>query len=86
LTAGVKKSIDFSFDDHPAGDEKPRVAWAVAVVDDCDGCADLRVEITMEDEGASATGVTAHLSPATARRVRAALAAALHEVGEDPGA
>jgi len=82
----VKKSIDFSFDDHPSGDEeKPRVAWAVAVLDDCDGCDDLRVEVTVEDEGAHGTGVIAHLSPATARRVRAALAAALREIGEDPG-
>jgi len=82
----VKKSIDFSFDDHPSGDEeKPRVAWAVAVLDDCDGCDDLRVEVVVEGEGAHGTGVVAHLSPATARRVRAALAAALREIGEDPG-
>jgi hypothetical protein len=82
----VKKSIDFSFDDHPSGDEeKPRVAWAVAVLDDCDGCDDLRVEVVVEDEGAHGAGVVAHLSPATARRVRAALAAALREIGEAPG-
>ena len=82
----MKKSIDFDFDDHPSDDEeKPRVAWAVAVVDDCEGCDDLRVEVTVEDEGANGTGVTAHLAPATARRVRAALAVALREVGEDPG-
>ena len=82
----MKKSIDFAFDDHPDGDEeKARVAWAVAAVDDCDGCADLRVEVTLEDEGANGTGVTAHLAPDTARRVRAALAAALREIGEDPG-
>ncbi|HET6950765.1 MAG TPA: hypothetical protein VFI47_10335 [Acidimicrobiales bacterium] len=82
----MKQSIDFSFDDHPADDdEKPRVAWAVSVVDDCDGCADLRVEVTLENEGAHATGVTAHLAPGSARRLRAALAAALREVGEDPG-
>jgi hypothetical protein len=79
----VKQSIDFDFDDHPEQDEeKPRVAWAVAVVDDCEGCDDLRVELTLEDEGSNATGVTAHLSPDTARRLRAALAAALRAVGE----
>jgi hypothetical protein len=79
----VKRSIDFSFDDHPDDDEeKPRVAWAVAAVDDCDGCGDLRIEVTLEDECASATGVTAHLAPGTARRLRGALAAALREVGE----
>jgi hypothetical protein len=82
----MKKSVDFAFDDHPADDEeKPRVAWAVAAVDDCDGCDDLRVEVTFEDEGANGTGVTAHLAPATARRLRAAVAAALREVGEDAG-
>ena len=82
----MKQSIDFSFDDHPADDEeRARVAWAVAVVDDCDGCGDLRVELMMEDEGASGTGVTAHLSPATARRMRSALGVALREIGEDPG-
>jgi len=29
--------------------------------------------------------VTGHLSPATARRLRAALGVALREIGEDPG-
>lgn len=82
----MKRSIDLAFDDHPDDDEdKAPVAWAVAAVDDCDGCADLRVEVTLEDAGASGTGVTAHLAPETARRVRAALATALREVGEDPG-
>ena len=82
----MKKSIDFSFDDHPADDEeRPRVAWAVAVVDDCDGCGDLRVELMIEDEGASGTGLTAHLSPSTARRMRSALGVALREIGEEPG-
>jgi hypothetical protein len=82
----VKRSIDFDFDDHPTDDEeKARVAWVVAATDDCDACADLRIELTLEDEGANGTGVTAHLAPDTARRLRAALAAALHEVGEQPG-
>jgi hypothetical protein len=82
----MKKSIDFAFDDHPDGDEdKARVAWAVAVLDDCDGCADIRVELTVEDAGASGTGVVGHLAPGTVRRLRAALAAALREVGEEPG-
>ena len=82
----MRKSIDFSFDDHPGGDEeRSRVAWAVAVFDDCEGCGDLRVELLLEDEGAHGTGVAAHLSPATARRVRAALGVALREIGEDPG-
>jgi hypothetical protein len=81
----VRKSIDFDFDDHPDDDEeKSPVAWAVAVVDDCEACDEVRVELTLEDEGANATGVTAHLAADTARRLRAALAAALREVGEKP--
>jgi polysaccharide deacetylase 2 family uncharacterized protein YibQ len=83
----MKKSIDFAFDDHPDGDEdKARVAWAVAVLDDCDGCADVRVELTIEEAGANGTGVVGHLAPHTVRRLRAALAAALRSVGEEPGA
>lgn len=82
----MKKSIDFALDDHPAGDdERLRTAWAVAVVDDCEGCDDLRVEVTLEEEGRSGTGVTAHLSAASARRLRGTLAAALREIGEQPG-
>ena len=79
----MKKSIDFSFDDHPDGDEKVRVAWAVSAVDDCEACDDLRVELTLEDAGAAGTGVTAHLAAPTVRRLRAAMAAALREIGED---
>jgi hypothetical protein len=82
----VKKSIDFGFDDHPDDDhERPRASWAVAVLDDCEGCDDLRVELTVEDEGHAGSGVVAHLAPATARRLRAALAAALRDVGEETG-
>ena len=79
----MKKSIDFALDDHPQDDEeRPRTAWAVSVVDDCDGCADLRVELTLEEEGRPGAGVVAHLAPATARRLGAAIAAALGEIGE----
>jgi hypothetical protein len=89
----VKKSIDFGFDDHGGeggdqggdDDERGRVAWAVAIVDDCEGCGDLRVELTVEEEGRSGTGLAVHLAPATARRLRAALASALRDVGEEPG-
>ena len=80
----MKKSIDFFLDDHPGDDEeRPRTAWAVSVVDDCDGCQDLRVELNLEEEGGSGTGVTAHLSAANARRLRAAVGAALREIGEE---
>jgi hypothetical protein len=78
----VKKSIDFSLDDHPDGDEQPGTAWAVAITDDCEGCNDLRVELTVEERGAHGTGIVAHLSPASARRVQAAIASALKELGE----
>jgi hypothetical protein len=82
----VKKSIDFGLDDHPDDDdERARMAWSVSVVDDCDGCADLRVELNVEEVGRNGTGLTAHLAPVTARRLRAALAAALREVGEPSG-
>jgi hypothetical protein len=41
--------------------------------------------LSVEDAGAKGTGVVGHLAPATVRRLRAALAAALREVGEEPG-
>lgn len=82
----MKKLADYGQDDHPAGDpEKAPVAWAVAVRDDCDTCDDLRVELTLEEVGGPGTGVVAHLAPATARRLRAALGTALRDVGEEPG-
>jgi hypothetical protein len=82
----VRRSIDDSFDDHPAGDEeRPPASWAVGLSDDCEGCADLRVVLTVEEAGQAGAGVVAHLSPVNARRLRQALAAALREVGEDPG-
>lgn len=82
----MKRSIDFAFDDHPEDDdERVRMYWAVAAMDDCDECGDLRIELTAEEEGASGAGVTGHLSAETARRLRAALASALTEIGEDPG-
>ena len=82
----MRRFVDDATDDHPAGDEdKAPASWSVALLDDCEGCDDLRVELTLEEEGGHGTGVVAHLAPATARRLRGALAAALREVGEDPG-
>jgi hypothetical protein len=79
----VKKSIDFNVDDHPPDDdERPRVAWAVAVSDDCEPCGDVRVEVTFEEEGRAGLGVVAHLAPDTARRLRKAIAVALQNIGE----
>ena len=81
----MRRSLDDSLDDHPADDaERPPVSWAVALSDDCDACGmgELRVVLTMEESGRAGTGLVAHLAPPTARRLRAALAAALHEIGE----
>jgi len=41
--------------------------------------------LTLEEVGHSGLGLVAHLAPATARRLRVALAAALREIGEDVG-
>ena len=81
----MKKLADYGTDDHPAGDtERAQAAWAVALFDDCEACDDLRVELTLEEAGAPGRGVVAHLCPDTARRLRAALATALREMGESP--
>jgi hypothetical protein len=82
----VKKLADHGFDDHPADDpERSQIAWAVALLDDCDECGDVRVELTVEEAGRPGAGLIGHLSPESARRLRAALASALREGGEDPG-
>lgn len=79
----MKKLADYGTDDHPPDDpERAQAAWSVVLLDDCDGCADLRVELTLEEAGQPGRGVVAHLAPATARRLRAALATALREMGE----
>jgi len=79
----MKKLADYGRDDHPPDDpERAQLAWAVAALDDCEPCADLRIELTLEEAGAAGTGLVAHLSPATARQLRAALATALREIGE----
>ena len=41
--------------------------------------------LTLEEQGRAGAGVVAHLAPVTARRLRVAIAAALREIGEDPG-
>lgn len=79
----MKKLADYGLDDHPADDpERAQVAWAVAALDDCDECGDLRIELTVEEAGKPGAGLVGHLSPGTARRLRAALATALKEMGE----
>lgn len=82
----MKKLADYGVDDHPAGDdERPPTAWSIALLDDCEGCDGLRVELTLEESGQAGRGVAGHLAPSTARRLRAALATALREMGEAPG-
>jgi len=82
-----------SIDDHPfslaelppSDDDLQHLSWAVAISDDYDD-AEPRVVLTLEEIGQAGAGLIAHLSPATARRLRVALRDALREVGEDPGA
>lgn len=82
----MKKLTDYGVDDHPPDDpERAQLAWAVAAFDDCEECGDLRVELTLEESGRPGAGMVAHLAPPAARRLRAALGAALREMGEDPG-
>jgi hypothetical protein len=81
----VRRSIDDSADDHPEGEDVPPSSWMVGLADDCDGCNDIRVVVTLEELGRAGTGVVAHLAPANARRLRAALGDALREIGEPPG-
>jgi hypothetical protein len=81
----VRKLADYGIDDHPADDpERAQLTWVVAAFDDCDECGDLRVELTIEEVGGAGQGLVAHLAPASARQLRAALATALREMGEDP--
>jgi hypothetical protein len=79
----MKKLIEYGRDDHPDNDpERAQVAWSVAVLDDCDECGDLRVEVVFEEVGKPGEGIATHLSPDTARRLRHAIANALREIGE----
>lgn len=83
----MKKLADYGVDDHPPGDpERVQITWIVAALDDCLECEDPRVELTVEEVGNQGGGLVGHLSPDSARRLRAALALALREMGEDPGA
>jgi hypothetical protein len=79
-----------SIDDHPAGPadvppgldgELAPVSWAVAISDDYDDTAP-RIVLTVEEIGRAGEGLVVHLSPAIARRLRAALRDALKEIGE----
>jgi hypothetical protein len=79
----MKRLADYGEDDHPSDDpERARIAWAVAALDDCDGCDGMRIELTVEEMHRPGTGLAAHLAPNTARRLRAALGTALDDIGE----
>ena len=82
----MKKLVGYGLDDHPDDDpDRLQVAWSVAVLDDCEGCGDLRVELVVEDVGRAGAGIVAHLAPGTARQLRLLIATALREIGEDAG-
>jgi hypothetical protein len=86
LTHSVKKQADYGSDDHPAGDpDRAPMTWVVNAMDDCEECGDVRVELIVEETGRQGAGLAAHFSPESARRLRAALAAALREMGEPAG-
>lgn len=82
----MKQSIDSAWDDHPQDpddqEDTPPVWWIVNLVDDVEGIDDPRVQVVLEMPGSSER-VAAHLAPATAKRLRAALTTALRTVGED---
>jgi hypothetical protein len=82
----MKKLADYGTDDHPPDDpERVPLSWIVAVLDDCDECVDPRVELTVEEVGENGRGLVGHLSPDSARKLRAAIATGLKEIGEEPG-
>ena len=79
----MRRSIEYGVDDHPGDDdERPPVQWSVNFSDDCDACQDLRVDLTLEEIGAAGLGLTAHLSPDSARKLMSAMGLALKEMGE----
>lgn len=80
----MKKLIEYDRDDHPEtedGDKAP-MAWSVVITDDCPDCADVRVELTVEEVGRAGYGQVAHFSVDGARRLREALVRALEELGQ----
>lgn len=77
----MKQSVDFGHDDHEGDEDRPPTAWSVSILDDCDTCGDIRVEVVFEEHGRPGTGVVAHLAPETAKRLQAALASALKDAG-----
>jgi len=83
----MRRSIDDALDDHPVDDEFPPVSWMIGLNDDPDVSTNGEppVSLTPKEPSNAARRIVAHLAPATARRLRAAIAAALREIGEPPG-
>ena len=84
----MRRSIDdqpMTESDIPPGDEDATaVSWAIAICDDYDD-ATPRVVLTVEEAGRQGTGLVAHLSSDSARRLRGAIHDALREAGEEVG-
>lgn len=71
-------------EDYDPSDMPVAMNWSVMISDDYDDMG-LRVQLTLEEVGAPATGYVAHMDPDQARRLRRALRSALKELGQDPG-
>ena len=84
----MRRSIDdqpITVDMLPPGvDDATPVSWAVSLCDDYDDAMP-RVVLTVEDLGRPGTGLVAHLSADSARRLRGAIHDALREAGEEVG-
>jgi hypothetical protein len=85
----MRRTIDYLASDSPPlvdvdGDELGNMSWVVAVSDDYED-EHVRVVLTVEEVGRAGYGLSAHLDPDSARRLRVALRHALREVGEPPG-
>ena len=90
----MRRSIDYDalepdelplLDDGGDDDRAAPVSWTLAVSDDYTDTTP-RVVLTVEEIGQAGYGLTAHLTPVKARRLRDALRRALKEIGEDTGA
>jgi hypothetical protein len=60
------------------------MSWIVGVADVFEDAVP-RVFLVLEEQGQAGYGQTVHLDAVQARAVRAAIASALREMGEDPG-
>lgn len=80
----MRRSIDEGLGDEGAGDEVTHCSWAVALTDDYDD-TEPRVVVTLEELGRRGQGLSVHLPPDGARRLRIALRHALAEAGEPAG-